>query len=86
MHNILEPVIFNVPVYFANQNKNSDEDERVLEAECGKLVTDKKQFYRELRMVLKDESYRNKLSVNCKKVFEKTLGTADKIVNKLTNE
>lgn len=86
MHNILEPVIFNVPVYFANQNKNSDEDERVLEAECGKSVTDKKQFYRELRMVLKDESYRNKLSVNCKKVFEKTLGTADKIVNKLTNE
>ena len=86
LHNILEPVVFNVPVYFSNQNKNSDEDERVLEVECGKVVTDKKQFYRELRMVLKDESYRNKLSNNCKKIFEKTLGTADKIVNKLTNE
>ena len=86
LHNILEPVIFNVPVYFSNQNKNSDEDERVIEAGCGKIITDKKQFYRELRLVLKDESYRNKLSENCRKVFENSLGTADKIVNKLLNE
>lgn len=86
LHNILEPVIFNVPVYFSNKNKNSDEDERVLEAECGKIITDKGQFYKELRLVLKDESYKNKLSNNCKMVFEKTLGTTEKIVNKLSNE
>ena len=67
-------------------SKNSDEDERVIEAGCGKIITDKKQFYRELRLVLKDESYRNKLSENCRKVFENSLGTADKIVNKLLNE
>lgn len=86
LHNILEPVIFNQPVFFSNLVKNSDEDEVLLEAGCGILVQNKRQFYKEFKKVLTDESYRNMIADRCRKVFENTLGTAYRIINNITNE
>lgn len=83
LHNILEPVIFNMPVFFSNEVKNSDEDEVLLNAGCGILVTDKKQFYRIFREIIEDPEHRNYIADKCKLVFEKKLGTAKKIVEYL---
>lgn len=83
LHNILEPIIFNVPVFFANRFKNSDEDELLLKSGCGFPVTDRKSFFRQVYPLLKNSQYRDEVARNCSKVFEHTLGTAEKIVNNL---
>ncbi len=86
LHNILEPVIFNQPVFFSNIAKNSDEDEILLETGCGILVENKQQFYKEFKKILIDETYRNQIAERCKKVFENTLGTANRIINNITQD
>jgi 3-deoxy-D-manno-octulosonic-acid transferase len=86
LHNILEPVIFNQPVFFSNIAKNSDEDEVLLETGCGILVENKLQFYKEFKKILTDETYRNQIAERCRKVFENTLGTANRIINNITQD
>jgi 3-deoxy-D-manno-octulosonic-acid transferase len=83
LHNILEPVIFNVPVFFANEFKNSDEDELLLKSGCGFVITGKKNFYKQVYPLFRSIEYRNEVAGKCSKVFEHTLGTAEKIVNNL---
>ena len=83
LHNILEPVIFNMPVFFSNIVKNSDEDEVLLSSGCGFLVKNKKQFYKIFKEIIDNKELRDKIGERCKSVFEKKLGTAKKIVEYL---
>ncbi|TRZ65891.1 hypothetical protein D4R20_01410 [bacterium] len=83
LHNILEPVIFNVPVFFSNAVKNSDEDEFLISKGCGILVENRNGFYRDFRRLLSDDELCKQLSDKCKTVFEEKLGTAKKIVKNL---
>jgi len=81
LHNILEPAIFNMPIFFSNKVKNSDEDEILLNHGCGILVEDMKQFYKTFRSFLKDERLRNDTGEKCKLVFKNSQGVAKKIVD-----
>jgi 3-deoxy-D-manno-octulosonic-acid transferase len=83
LHNILEPAIFNVPVFFANEVKNSDEDEVLLNYGGGILVTDKMQFYKDFRILLANKILRNEIGEKCRMVFSDKTGIAKKIVNNL---
>lgn len=83
LHNILEPAIFNMPVFFANDVKNSDEDEILLKYGCGILVNNQNQFYKDFRRILEDNILRNDIGEKCKLVFGDKLGVAKKIVNHL---
>ena len=80
MHNILEPAIFNMPVFFANDVKNSDEDEILIASGCGILVTDSKQFYKDFRNILADKSLRDSIGEKCRLVFKNNLGIAKKVI------
>lgn len=84
LHNILEPIIFNVPVFFSNLVKNSDEDELLLKKGCGLVIKDKRDFYRKFRLLLADKNRRDEISEKCKEIFKHTLGTAEKIINHIT--
>ncbi len=83
LHNILEPAIFNMPVFFANKVKNSDEDVMLLRAGCGKVVDDTRSFYRNFRTILKDRELHDSMARGCRFVFEGSLGTAKKIVESI---
>jgi 3-deoxy-D-manno-octulosonic-acid transferase len=83
LHNILEPAIFNVPVFFSNAVKNSDEDEVMLESGGGILVENKNQFYKDIRRILEDRKLRDEIGEKCKMVFKDKIGIAEKIVNHL---
>lgn len=85
LHNILEPAIFNMPIFFGNKVKNSDEDEILIKAGCGFVVEDKSNLYRLLRKVLSDKNYRDEIGEKCKKVFDGSDGIAKRIVNKITS-
>lgn len=83
LHNILEPAIFNMPVFFSNSFKNSDEDEVLLKHGCGILVNSQNQFYKDFRRILNDKDLRNEIGEKCKLVFDNKLGIAKIIVNHL---
>lgn len=83
LHNILEPAIFNMPVFFANKVKNSDEDVMLLKSGCGKVVEDQKSFYKNFRSVLRDRELHDSMARGCRFVFEGSLGTAKKIVENI---
>jgi 3-deoxy-D-manno-octulosonic-acid transferase len=83
LHNILEPAIFNVPVFFANDVKNSDEDEVLLKYGGGILVENKNQFYKDFRIVFGNKTLRDEIGEKCRLVFSDKTGIAKKIVNNL---
>jgi 3-deoxy-D-manno-octulosonic-acid transferase len=85
LHNVLEPAIFNVPVFFSNEIKNSDEDEILVEKGCGILVNTRNQFYKDFKRILNEESYYKVSSEGCKYVFGDTLGTTKKIIENIIN-
>ena len=85
LHNVLEPAVFNMPVFFANEVKNSDEDEILLKSGGGILVNNQKHFYKDFRDIMSSNSLREKIGNKNKKVFENTLGTTKKIVNHISN-
>jgi len=83
LHNILEPAIFNIPVFFANDVKNSDEDEVLLKYGGGKLVSSKHQFYKDFRIMLGNKFLRDTIGEKSRLVFSDKTGIAKKIVNNL---
>lgn len=85
LHNTLEPAVFNIPVIFANKVKNSDEDEILSEKGCGIIIDSRNSFYRELRKVLSDKEYYDKLRRGCKEVFDENVGTTKKIIQNIIN-
>jgi 3-deoxy-D-manno-octulosonic-acid transferase len=85
LHNILEPAIFNMPVLFSNAVKNSDEDEILVNAGCGIVISDTRQFYRVIREFLKDNKLRDKTGEKCRLVFEDKIGVAKKLVDQITD-
>ena len=78
-------IVFNVPVFFANEVKNSDEDELLIKSGGGFLVKDQKQFYKKFREILNDPVLKENIGMKCKAVFENTLGTTKKIVKNISN-
>ncbi|MEO6695402.1 MAG: glycosyltransferase N-terminal domain-containing protein [Ignavibacteria bacterium] len=84
LHNILEPAIFNMPILFSNEIKNSDEDEILIKSGCGIVISDTKQFYRIFRKFLNDKSHRDATGDKCRLVFQGSIGIAEKIVNIIT--
>ncbi len=85
LHNILEPAIFNMPVLFSNNVKNSDEDEILIQSGCGIVIEDTKQFYRIFREIMKNKKLRDEIGEKCKPVFEDKIGVAKKIVSQITS-
>ncbi|MBS1492902.1 MAG: hypothetical protein JST55_05315 [Bacteroidetes bacterium] len=81
LHNILEPAIFNMPVFFSNKVKNSDEDEILISSGCGILVEDSRDFYKNFRNILSNKHLRDSIGEKCKLVFENNLGIAKKVIS-----
>jgi 3-deoxy-D-manno-octulosonic-acid transferase len=86
LHNVLEPAIFNLPVLFSNEVKNSDEDEILLKNGCGILVQNRNGFYRDFRRLLSDRAWRDETGSKCRLVFESTLGTSQKIIQNILDK
>ncbi|MBS1516274.1 MAG: hypothetical protein JSS63_14665 [Bacteroidetes bacterium] len=81
LHNILEPAIFNMPVFFSNKVKNSDEDEIMISKGPGILVTDTKDFYKSFRKIFSSKHLRDSIGEKSKFVFENNLGIAKKVIS-----
>lgn len=83
LHNILEPAIYNMPIFFSNKAVNSDEHEILVSAGCAYIAEDQKKFYKELSELLYKPEFRNETGGKCERVFENSLGIAKRIISNI---
>ncbi len=83
LHNIVEPAVYNMPIFFSNRAINSDDSEVLLKAGCGVLVDDQRKLYKDLSEILYYPEVRNSIASKCELIFENSLGIAKKIISNI---
>lgn len=83
LHNILEPAIYNMPIFYSNKAVNSDEHEILVSSGCAYIAEDQRKFYKELSEMLYKPELRNEVGGKCERVFENSLGIAKRIISNI---
>lgn len=83
LHNIVEPAVYNMPIFFSNRVINSDDSEVLLNAGCGVLVDDQRKLYKDISEILYYPEVRNSIASKCELIFENSLGIAKKIISNI---
>jgi 3-deoxy-D-manno-octulosonic-acid transferase len=83
VHNVLEPAVYGVPVLFGPKIENSQEALKLVDLGAGFVVRDKKQAYRILRTLFRDDEQRRKSGLISFDYVEKNLGATDKIITEI---
>ncbi len=83
IHNVLEAAVYGVPVLYGPKIDNSQEAKKLLNLGGGILVNNKREAYRSLRRLFRDEDYRK----NCGKIaydyVRNNTGATDKILQEI---
>lgn len=83
-HNPLEAIIFNKPVVSGPSTHNFKDIFAILTStNCTKIVTNKEELAQELKQLLTNESYYQKASADCERVFEQNKGATDFVLKVL---
>jgi|SRR5690554_3654664 len=83
VHNVLEAAVYGVPVLFGPKINNSQEAKELLQRGGGILVKDKKDLYRHLRILFKNNSFRKEKADISFKYVQENLGATKKILNEI---
>jgi len=83
IHNILEPAVYGNPVLYGPKIQNSLEAVTFAELGSGIVLHNKKEAYRNLRHLLSNDEFRNKLGVISKNYIEKNIGASQKILQEI---
>lgn len=85
IHNVLEAAVYGIPVLFGPKIDNSQEAKKLLELGGGILVNNKREAYRNLRMLFNDDILRNKLGKISNDYVKLNIGATDKILKEIFN-
>ena len=83
IHNVLEAAVYGIPVLFGPKIENSQETQKLLKRGGGILIMDKRDAYKELRLLFKDDELRKgkgKLSYD---FVKENLGATEKILKEI---
>lgn len=83
IHNVLEAAVYGVPVIFGPKIINSQEAIKLAELGGGIIIKNKKEAYRLLRLLTKDESIRSAKGKISKEYVQNNLGATDKILKEM---
>ena len=83
IHNVLEAAVYGVPVIFGPKITNSQETIKLAELGGGIIIKNKKEAYRSLRLLTKDESVRQSKGKISKEYVQSNLGATDKILKEM---
>jgi len=83
IHNVLEAAVYGVPVIFGPKITNSQEAIKLAELGGGIIIKNKKEAYRSLRLLTKDESVRQAKGRISKEYVQSNLGATDKILKEM---
>ncbi|MDP3148963.1 MAG: glycosyltransferase N-terminal domain-containing protein [Ignavibacteria bacterium] len=83
IHNVLEAAVYGVPVIFGPKITNSQETIKLAELGGGIIIRNKKEAYRSLRLLTKDETIRSAKGRISKEYVQSNLGATDKILKEM---
>ncbi|MCU7496982.1 MAG: 3-deoxy-D-manno-octulosonic acid transferase [Ignavibacteria bacterium] len=83
IHNVLEPAVYGIPVLFGPKIENSQEAQKLVKIGASKVLRDKKEAYRWLRTLLKDDGLREKMGRISSMFVNENLGATDKILKEI---
>jgi len=83
IHNVLEAAVYGVPVIFGPKIINSQEAIKLAELGGGIIIKNKKEAYRSLRSLTKDENTRQAKGRISKEYVQSNLGATDKILKEM---
>ncbi|MFA6979648.1 MAG: glycosyltransferase N-terminal domain-containing protein [Ignavibacteriaceae bacterium] len=83
IHNVLEAAVYGVPVIFGPKITNSQEAIKLAELGGGIIIKNKKEAYRSLRLLTKDENIRLAKGRISKEYVQSNLGATDKILKEM---
>ncbi|MCK9426173.1 MAG: 3-deoxy-D-manno-octulosonic acid transferase [Ignavibacteriaceae bacterium] len=83
IHNVLEAAVYGVPVMFGPKIINSQEAIKLAELGGGIIIKNKKEAYRSLRSLTKDENIRQAKGRISKEYVQSNLGATDKILKEM---
>ena len=85
IHNVLEPAVFGIPVFFGPKMTTSAEAFKMIEHEAAIIVNSKEQIVDLLMKIFMDTKYANKFGDKAKSLVMKNVGSSKKIADFLIN-
>lgn len=85
IHNVLEAAVYGIPVLFGPKIDNSQEAKKLLELGGGILINNKREAYKNLRLLFNDDILRNKLGKISNDYVKSNIGATDKILKEIFN-
>ena len=83
IHNVLEAAVYGIPVLFGPKIDNSQEAKELLRLGSGILIRNKKEAYRNLRMLFINEMLRKEKGTISYNYVQKNLGATEKILKEI---
>ncbi len=85
IHNILEPAVYGVPIFFGPKIENSYEAQLLVKKGGAVVTANKKQAYKFLRKVFSDENKRKTMGKISKEFVQSNVGATIRIIERLEN-
>ena len=83
IHNVLEPAVYGIPVLYGPKIQNSQEAQTLYENGGGIVVRTKRETYKAIRNIFKDEDLRKNMGQICSKYINDNLGATEKISHEI---
>jgi 3-deoxy-D-manno-octulosonic-acid transferase len=83
IHNVLEAAVYGIPVLFGPKIDNSQETKELLKLGGGILIRNKKEAYRNLRMLFSNDVLRKEKGAISYNYVQKNLGATEKILREI---
>jgi 3-deoxy-D-manno-octulosonic-acid transferase len=82
IHNVMEPAIFGIPVFYGPVHENSYEAIQLANDNGGIIIRDSKEIYKEIRKIFDNEDVRNELGEKAEKFATKNVGATDLLLSR----
>jgi len=83
IHNVLEPAVYGIPVLYGPKHENSQEAVHLKEIGGGICVRNKKEAYKNLRLIFSNEQLREKTGKICYDYVKVNTGATARILNEI---
>jgi len=83
IHNVLEPAVYGIPVLYGPKHENSQEAVHLAEIGGGICVRNKKEAYKNLRLIFSNEQLREKIGKVCSDYVKINTGATARILNEI---
>ncbi len=83
IHNVLEPAVYGIPVIFGPKIENSQEAQKLVKIGGAKLINNKNEIYRHLRLLFGNNELRKKIGKISLEYVIHHIGATDKIIKEI---